>query len=414
MSQHHVCQCANLEHDPQQNWRRQLGPPGAIFGIAVRRSKRRDILCHPAVFAALSLSVGVGFVMAGYMKAFDMQGMTQCFTQSGYPPSFLKFTMTAEVFGGISLLIPWTVIPAITGPSVDMFGAIYTHVHNGDSTNDSTGAISALIRLAVIAVLRVLRPRRGESVASKRRRLASVVVVAASCAAAAMGGGTLMRLTVQAAAKPQASAQVFGNPDVWHWAPSRTYHVENYKLSLRFDQAKGEVFGDEMVTLRPFEPHFSKFYLNSAGLQIDSVDLERKPGAAVKLVYDPQDPRLWITLDRAYDATDTLLRVRIVYHAFPRAGLFFVNPTKDYPRWPREVYSQGDLEFNHYWFPCWDYPNDMATSETVTTVPVGQSVVSNGKLVKVTQVAGEATYDWVENVPHSSYLIPLPWGHGGR
>jgi aminopeptidase N len=62
--------------------------------------------------------------------------------------------------------------------------------------------------------------------------------------------------------------------------------------------------------------------------------------------------------------------VRIVYHGFPRAGLFFVSPTAIYPHWPQEVYSQGETEFNHYWFPCWDYPNDMATSETVTTVQV--------------------------------------------
>jgi aminopeptidase N len=54
----------------------------------------------------------------------------------------------------------------------------------------------------------------------------------------------------------------------------------------------------------------------------------------------------------------------------------------------------------------------MATSETVTTVPDGQTVVSNGKLVKVTRSAGHVTYDWVESIPHSSYLISLavgPW-----
>ncbi len=185
----------------------------------------------------------------------------------------------------------------------------------------------------------------------------------------------------------------------------------NYKLSLHFDEPKGEVFGDEVVTLRPFEPHFRKFYLNSAGLKIDSVALVPARGAEVKLTYAAKDPRLWITLDREYDATNTL-RVRIVYHGFPRTGLFFVNPTKDYPKWPREVFSQGEPEFNHFWFPCWDYPNDMATSETITTVPDGQSVVSNGKLVNVTRAEGETTYDWVESIPHSSYLISIavgPW-----
>ncbi|MFZ0924735.1 MAG: M1 family aminopeptidase [Candidatus Acidiferrales bacterium] len=238
----------------------------------------------------------------------------------------------------------------------------------------------------------------------KMRKLVCVgggMILGAASAMAGTAGG----------AAPQGMAHVFGDPNVWQWAPSRTYHVENYKLGLHFDEPKGEVFGDEVVTLRPFAPHFRKFYLNSGELKIDAVTLEPARGAAVKLAYAAEKSRLWITLDREYDAASAL-HVHVVYHGFPRTGLFFVNPTKNYPKWPREVYSQGEAEFNQYWFPCWDYPNDMATSETVTTVPEGQGVVSNGKLVRVTRAAGEATYDWVESVPHSSYLISIavgPW-----
>ena len=187
--------------------------------------------------------------------------------------------------------------------------------------------------------------------------------------------------------------------------------MENYKLKLGFDEPKGEVFGDEVVTLRPIEGPFRKFYLDSTELTIDAVTLERAQGAPVALPFTAQDPHLWITLDREYDA-DSTLKVRIVYHGFPRFGLFFVNLNSNYPNWPREIHTQGESEFNHYWFPCWDYPNDMGTSETITTVPEGQTVVSNGKLVKVTRAAGQVTYDWVESIPHSSYLVSLaigPW-----
>jgi len=209
----------------------------------------------------------------------------------------------------------------------------------------------------------------------------------------------------------EAKPNVFGNPEVWHWAPSRTYHVENYKLKLRFDQPKSEVFGDEVITLLPFEPQFRKFYLDSTELTIDAVTLEPTQGAPVALTFVAQEPHLWITLDRDYDTTSTL-KVHIVYHGSPRFGLFFVHPDSDYPNRPAEIYTQGETEFNHYWFPCWDYPNDMATSETITTVPEGQTVVSNGKLVKVTGSGGQVTYDWVESIPHSSYLVSLaigPW-----
>jgi aminopeptidase N len=218
-------------------------------------------------------------------------------------------------------------------------------------------------------------------------------------------------LGAQVNAAGQGEAHVFGNPKVWQWPPNRSYHVENYKLTLHFDEPKGEVFGDEVITLRPFEAPFRKFYLNSSELTIDSVALEQHDDRPIALAYAGEDPRLWVTLDRDYDSSSTL-KVRIVYHGFPRTGLFFTNPSQDYPQRPQEVFSQGEAEFNHYWFPCWDYPNDMATSETVTTVAEGQSVVSNGKLVSVTRAGGQATYDWVESFPHSSYLISLaigPW-----
>jgi aminopeptidase N len=215
---------------------------------------------------------------------------------------------------------------------------------------------------------------------------------------------------VQAPA-PGSHPHVFGDPPITQRAPSRTYHVENYKLILHFDQAKGEVFGDESVTLRPLAAGFTRFYLNASELKIDSVALEPADGKLVALKFETGDPRLWITLDRAYSRSEDL-HLRIVYHGFPRTGLFFVNPNANYPKWPKEIWSQGEPEFNRHWFPCWDYPNDMSTSEVVATVPDGQSVVSNGKLIKVTHHARQTTYDWVESIPHSSYLISIaigPW-----
>jgi aminopeptidase N len=239
-----------------------------------------------------------------------------------------------------------------------------------------------------------------------RRKSSSALAPAAQQFLLTGIGIFILVVTMQA-----AEAHVFGNPEIWRWAPNRTYQVENYKLSLRFDQQKGEVIGDEVITLRPFAAGFRKFYLNSSELTIEAVTLERARANRIALAFASEGSLLWITLDRDYDPTASL-KVRIVYHGFPRTGLFFVNPTDSYPDRPREIFSQGEPELNHYWFPCWDYPNDMATSETVTTVPEGQSVVSNGKLVKVTQSGGYVTYDWLENIPHSSYLISIavgPW-----
>jgi aminopeptidase N len=222
-----------------------------------------------------------------------------------------------------------------------------------------------------------------------------------------LSGALLVALACSCAA---SAAETSAATATMRWPPSRTYHVENYKLRLHFSQSKGEVFGDESVTIRPFESSFERFCINSTVLSIDAVTMTAAR-ATKALAYTTDDHCLWIALDRAYGPADAL-HIRIVYHGHPRIGLFFVNPDRNDPAAPREIYTQGEPEFNHYWFPCWDYPNDMSTSETITTVPAGQVVVSNGRLVSVRRAAGQVTYDWRESIPHSTYLLSLaigPW-----
>ena len=210
---------------------------------------------------------------------------------------------------------------------------------------------------------------------------------------------------------PPCAAWGSASPVTVHWAPSRSYHVENYKLKLHFSQSRSEVFGDEVVTIWPLEANFDRFCLDSEDLTIESVTLLGAGGVPKALAHRTDGHCLWITFRHAHGPADSL-DIRIVYHGYPKAGLYFVNPGKDDPGAHPQIYTQGEPEFNHHWFPCWDYPNDMATSETITTVPEGQVVVSNGTLASVTHAAGQVTYDWVEHVPHSTYLLSLaigPW-----
>lgn len=210
-------------------------------------------------------------------------------------------------------------------------------------------------------------------------------------------------------APPPPGRRVFGNPRVWQYAPSRAYHVENYRIRLKIFEREGRIAGAETITLRPFAGHFQRFYLNSSGLAIASV--QRLPGAGpgIPLRFARADPKLWITLDRPAARGQTV-RIRIAYSGAPHGrGLTFIRPTARHPRlW--EVWSYGWPENNHYWFPCWDYPNDKAASETLITVPAGQLVVSNGHLAGVRQQGAWTAYDWVESVPHSSYLISIAAG----
>jgi uncharacterized membrane protein YphA (DoxX/SURF4 family) len=166
---------------------------GALFGLATRRSDARELLTNSSVLNALCVTVAFTFALAGVGKAFSFAPMTEFFTQSGYSVAFLKFIVIAEIFGGIGVLLPWAITPALIGLIVDMFGAVLTHIHNGDPLNDSTGAIGMLIRLVVIGVLWTLRQRDGGSSRSIRSSLLRVAMGTTVCFLIAMGGSIAVR-----------------------------------------------------------------------------------------------------------------------------------------------------------------------------------------------------------------------------
>jgi uncharacterized membrane protein YphA (DoxX/SURF4 family) len=165
----------------------------ALFGLALRRRDGRQFLTDSSVQGALCMALAFTFGLAGIGKAFSIAPMTEFFTQSGYSVSFLKFMVIAEVFGGIGLLLPWAVLPALIGLTVDMFGAVLTHIHNGDPLNDSTGAIGMLIRLVAVGVLWALRRRASEPPTTLRNALLGVAAAATACLLIAAGGSVAVR-----------------------------------------------------------------------------------------------------------------------------------------------------------------------------------------------------------------------------
>lgn len=165
---------------------------GAVAGVAVRRLPSRDVLEQPLVLATLRMIVAFTFAIAGIGKAFSMSYMTDFFTQSGYSITFLKFIIVVEVLGAVGLLVNWSFIPCLIGLTIDMWGAVVTHVHNGDPLNDSTGAINMLIRLTAIGLLLAFLPAKQGAPSRMSWRIASVGVVMAACLAVAVVGSFAM------------------------------------------------------------------------------------------------------------------------------------------------------------------------------------------------------------------------------
>ena len=189
-----------------------------------------------------------------------------------------------------------------------------------------------------------------------------------------------------------------------HPTRERMYHVLHYKLNLAFDVKGKTCKGEASIRLVPLRPNLDEIDLDAAELAISRVLLDDS-----RLEFNQSGDTLAVALGRPYGIRDTLT-LGITYSvASPKRGLYFIQPDSGYPNSQWQAWSQGEQEDNHYWFPCYDHPNDLATSEVIATVDDNFTAVSNGKLVSVhlDPANHSATFHWMESLPHVSYLISI-------
>ena len=118
-----------------------------------------------------------------------------------------------------------------------------------------------------------------------------------------------------------------------------------------------------------------------------------------------------VELDRRY-ARGERLTIEVTYSCSPRKGLFFVEPDEAYPNKPRQIWSQGENEDAHWWFPCHDVTNQKMTTEIIATVKAPYFALSNGELIGVREnhEEGWRTYHWSQPQPHPAYLVSIVIG----
>ena len=182
--------------------------------------------------------------------------------------------------------------------------------------------------------------------------------------------------------------------------------MKHLVLNLTFDWSKRWVGGDATFTMAPLAEGLQTIALDSAELRVSRVASGASP-----LGFRTTGQQLLVDLGRTV-APGEEITFTVSYEANPRKGLYFVGPDRAYPSKPRQIYSQGESEDNHYWFPCYDYPNDRATFETYLTVDSAQTAVSNGRLVEVKTLPGHGkrTFHYSQEVPAVSYLISVAIG----
>ncbi len=188
---------------------------------------------------------------------------------------------------------------------------------------------------------------------------------------------------------------------------SRAYDVIHYTIVVGFDEAEKRVDGTTSITLAPLTARLDSLELDAEDMDITSVSLAR--GTALR--FANRAPKLVVFFDTPRTLTDTIT-ISIQYSCKPQAGIYFIQPDSTNPTRHRQIWSQGEDTDNHFWFPCYDYPNDKATSEVIATVPESYELLSNGKLLKTIHDVKKhtKTFHWLESKPHSSYLIMIAAG----
>ncbi len=199
------------------------------------------------------------------------------------------------------------------------------------------------------------------------------------------------------------------------YVPSHDYDVRHIALDLRFDWQQEQALGTETIMFSPLVNDLRNIALDAASMSFSSIKLNGK--TPLKYEFDEKNQQLRIVLDRAYQPADQI-KIVISYQTVRPlikglsvnggGGLNFIKPTPEDPTRPRQIWSQGESEYNHYWFPCFDHPNDFFTSEITATVEKPLSVISNGSLVETKENSdGTRTFHWKIAAPHAAYLTSI-------
>lgn len=188
----------------------------------------------------------------------------------------------------------------------------------------------------------------------------------------------------------------------------RTADFKHIKAELTIDAKKSEVRGTVTHTITPLHPDFERLVLDCGPmLKVARVTAGPKKTACT---FQAKGESLEIKLDHPYGPGDTF-DVAVEYAGSPDKGLHFILPSPAFPERPLAIWTQGEAEETHHWLPCYDYPNDRATTEMIVTVDKPLFVLSNGVLAETKPAPNNRiTYHWKMDVPFVSYLITLAIG----
>lgn len=191
-----------------------------------------------------------------------------------------------------------------------------------------------------------------------------------------------------------------------HYNPDRPGQVEHIFLDLTLEIPQESFSGTCTITINPVRDGITNLTLDAVNLHIYTVQIE---GVPQNFDYDGEYLQIHLTQPTV---TGNSIKVAINYGVEkPQRGLYFILPSEHYPHKPTQVWTQGEDEDSRYWFPCFDYPGQLTTSEIRVKIPQPLMAVSNGELIHTeTLESGESIFHWSQKQIHPTYLMTLAVG----
>ncbi|MBH8565624.1 M1 family metallopeptidase [Nostoc sp. CENA67] len=190
-----------------------------------------------------------------------------------------------------------------------------------------------------------------------------------------------------------------------HYNPDRPGQVEHIFLDLGLDIPNQSYHGICNIRLLPIRSGIERLSLDAVNLHIESVLVDE-----VSQNFDYDGEQLSIQLSKPTQVGKRLL-IAIAYSVEkPQRGIYFIQPDKHYPNKPIQVWTQGEDEDSRFWFPCFDYPGQLSTSEIRVRVPKNLIAISNGELIDTQKDGDDKIYHWSQQQVHPTYLITLAVG----
>jgi aminopeptidase N len=201
-------------------------------------------------------------------------------------------------------------------------------------------------------------------------------------------------------------------------AASRRIDVHHIRLDIELDLPKKHLKGRATIDFSPLPAFFEAarepvIELDAHALDVSTVAFKKEGQRTTAVNFAVGEDKLLITAPQGVIETGNKYSVEIFYSVTdPATGLHFFGPTEQAPDVPLMVWSQGEPQANHHWFPCIDNSNERQSTELSVRVSGGVEVLSNGTLISRKDSAqGHMTFHWKQEKEHVAYLVTLVAGN---